>query len=133
MSHSPFTDALLQPKINSERSITLPYDPHRVNAELINVQAGGGGAVSQRGFAKRVGRWELNQKQPRKEMQSSNQRRSSRSARRAAGLFLSDAKANGGNRAEQLVLMLLFPLKSGTSCELADLWVKQNCLHPYEA
>lgn len=73
MSHSPFTDALLQPKINSERSITLPYDPHRVNAELINVQAGGGGAVSQRGFDKRVGRWELNQKQPCKEMQNSNQ------------------------------------------------------------
>lgn len=74
MSHSPFTDALLQPKINSERSITLPYDPHRVNAELINVQAGdGGGAVSQRGFDKRVGRWELNQKQPYKEMQNSNQ------------------------------------------------------------
>lgn len=60
---------LLHPKINSERSITLPYNPRRVNAELLNVQAGGRGGVggvtvSQRGFVKGVGRWELKQKQP---------------------------------------------------------------------
>lgn len=88
MSHSPFTDALLQPKINSERSITLPYDPHRVNAELRNVQAGGGGAVSQRGFDKRAGRWELNQKQPWKEMQNSNQRNTEQQIRSKGCAFV---------------------------------------------
>lgn len=53
----------------------MPYNPRRVNAELLNVQAGGGWvgvgggggggvAVSQRRFVKGVGRWELKQKQP---------------------------------------------------------------------